>query len=47
MSILFISVVSLLYLGAAIDLLIHDNPALSIAFACYAVANMALLATIK
>ena len=42
-----LSVVSLLYAGTALDLWVNDNHALSVAFACYAVANVALILTIK
>jgi hypothetical protein len=42
-----LSVVSLLYAFTAIDLWVSDNHALSVAFACYAVANCALILTIK
>jgi hypothetical protein len=47
MSPLLLSVVSLLYAGAAIDLWLNDNQALAVAFAAYAIANVALILTIK
>jgi hypothetical protein len=47
MSAWMLSIVSLLYAGTAVDLWIRNDFALSIAFACYAIANCALIAAIR
>ncbi len=47
MSALMLSIVSLLYLGTAIDLCLHQHYPLAMAFFCYSVANCALILTIQ
>lgn len=43
MSPLFLTIVGLLYIGAAVDFYLKGNPGMALAFACYAVANYGLM----
>ena len=47
MSAWMLGVVSVLYAGTAVDLWLRHNLALSVAFACYSIANVCLILTIK
>lgn len=47
MSVQLLLIVSALYAGTAIDLLLKKQPAMAAVFACYAVANSCFVLTIK